>query len=70
MTVLEKCREYCKRMSTSESHYMFLLEKIYIWPEVRNTECSKPDRLCENCEKNKFNINYFNKEWEAKQCQQ
>lgn len=61
MTVLEKCREYCKRRSTSENYYMFLLEKICILPEVRNTECSRPDQLCENCEKNKFNINYFNR---------
>lgn len=64
MTVLEKCREYCKRMSTSEAHYQFLLSKVCINPQVRNQECSRPDCLCETCDKNKFMLAYFNKMWE------
>lgn len=70
MTVLEKCRDYCKRVSTSEDHYMFLLDNVHILPTVRNKECSRPERLCENCDLNKFRLDYFNKMWEAQQqCQ-
>ena len=43
MTVLEKCREYCRRQSTSEEHYKELLGRICINPNVRNKECSRPD---------------------------
>lgn len=54
MTVLEKCREYCKRISTSEANYNELLERIYINPVVREKECSRPNTLCENCDLNIF----------------
>ena len=54
MTILEKCREYCRRISSSEEHYQELLARVYINPAVRNKECSRPGVLCENCELNKF----------------
>jgi hypothetical protein len=54
MTVLEKCRDYCRRMSTSEEHYQKLLLNVWINPDQRNKECSRPELLCENCSLNKF----------------
>lgn len=56
MTVLEKCKEYCRRQSTSEEHYKELLGRIWINPNVRNEECSRPNTICENCSLNRFRI--------------
>ena len=69
MTVIEKVRETCRRLSTSEEHYNFLLEKVCIYPEVRNKECSRPDCKCESCEVNRFNFDKFNKIWRTR-CEQ
>jgi hypothetical protein len=54
VTVLEKCRDYCKRISSSEDNYKELLGRVWINPNVRNKECSHPEVLCENCELNRF----------------
>ena len=66
MTVIEKVRETCRRLSTSEAHYNFLLEKVCIIPGHRNNECSKPDSKCDKCENNRFNFDKFNKIWRAR----
>lgn len=54
MTVLEKFRAMCRRISKTEVQYNNLLEAVWINPKVRNTECQYPDRNCEDCDLNKF----------------
>lgn len=68
MVVIDKCREYCKRMSTSEEHYKFILDNIFVVPHVRNKECSRPDNLCETCDLNQFNLGYVNWLWTKHSC--
>lgn len=54
MTVLEKFRAMCKRISKTEVQYNNLLEAVWINPKVRNIKCQYPDRKCEDCDLNIF----------------
>ena len=54
MTVLEKFKAMCRRISKTEVQYNNLLEAVWINPKFRNTECQYPDRNCEDCNLNQF----------------
>ena len=54
MTVLEKCRAMCRRLSKTETQYNNLLEAVWINPKVRNEECRHPELNCEECSLNRF----------------
>lgn len=58
MKTIDKIRAYLKSISTTEEDYNKLLDKVWISPTRRNSECLHPEQeTCARCP-----LNYFRRD--------